>query len=83
MPHVYNIPLSCSLVDVLASHLLKKYADNLLELTDVTVLLPNRRAVRELRNAFIRLHGMNATLLPQILPLGNVDEDGLFFRQRY
>lgn len=79
MPHVYNIPLSCSLVDVLASHLLKKYADNLLELTDVTVLLPNRRAVRELRNAFIRLHGMNATLLPQILPLGNVDEDGFFF----
>ena len=79
MPHVYNIPLSCSLVDVLASHLLEKYADNLLELTDVTVLLPNRRTVRELRNAFIRLHGMNATLLPRILPLGCIDEDGFFF----
>ncbi len=79
MSHIFNIPLSCSLVDVLASHLLKKYADNLLQLTDVTILLPNRRAVRELRDAFIRLHGMNATLLPQILPLGSVDEDGFFF----
>ena len=79
MPHIFNIPLSCSLVDVLASHLLEKYADNLLALTDTTVLLPNRRAVRELRNAFIRLHGMNATLLPKILPLGSIDEDGFFF----
>ena len=79
MSHIFNIPLSCSLVDALASHLLKKYADNLLALTDVTVLLPNRRAVRELRNAFVRLHGMSATLLPRILPLGSVDEDGFFF----
>lgn len=79
MPHIYNVPASCSLVDVLATSLLDKYKNNLLELTDVTVLLPNRRAVRELRNAFIRLHGLNATLLPRIMPLGSVDEDGFFF----
>ena len=79
MPNIYNVPVGCSLVDTLAEHLLKKYQDNLLELTDVTVFLPNRRAVRELRNAFVKLHGMNATLLPQILPLGSVDEDGFFF----
>ena len=79
MPNIYNVPVGCSLVDILAEHLLKKYQDNLLELTDVTVFLPNRRTVRELRNAFVKLHGMNATLLPQILPLGCIDEDGFFF----
>nr|QJR98228.1 double-strand break repair protein AddB [uncultured Alphaproteobacteria bacterium] len=79
MPHIYNIPSSCSLVDILAAKLLKQYSGNLLDLTDVTVFLPNRRAVRELRNAFIRLHGMNATLLPRIMPLGSIDEDGFFF----
>ncbi|MBP3546716.1 MAG: PD-(D/E)XK nuclease family protein [Alphaproteobacteria bacterium] len=79
MPNIYNVPIGCSLVDILAEHLLNKYKNNLLGLTDVTVFLPNRRAVRELRNAFVRLHGMNATLLPQILPLGSVDEDGFFF----
>lgn len=79
MPHIYNIPSSCSLVDILAAKLLEQYGNNLLNLTDVTVLLPNRRAVRELRNAFIRLHGLKATLLPRIMPLGCIDEDGFFF----
>lgn len=79
MPHIYNIPSSCPLVDILAASLLKQYSGNLLGLTDVTIFLPNRRAVRELRNAFIRLHGLNATLLPRIMPLGSIDEDGFFF----
>ena len=76
MPHIFNIPTSCSLVDILASQLLDKYKDNLFDLTNVTIFLPNRRAARELKNAFIRLHGLNATLLPKILPLGSIDEDG-------
>ena len=79
MPHIFNIPTSCSLVDILASQLLDKYKDNLFDLTNVTIFLPNRRAARELKNAFIRLHGLNATLLPKILPLGSIDEDGFFF----
>lgn len=79
MPHIYNIPSSCSPVDILAAGLLERYDGRLLELPDVTVLLPNRRAVRELRNAFVRLHGLNATLLPRIMPLGSIDEDGFFF----
>lgn len=79
MPHIFNIPTSCSLVDILASKLLDKYKDNLFDLTNVTIFLPNRRAARELKNAFIRLHGLNATLLPKILPLGSIDEDGFFF----
>ncbi len=79
MPQIYNIPASCSPVDILAAGLLEKYGGNILGLTDVTVLLPNRRAARELRNAFVRLHGLNATLLPRIMPLGSVDEDGFFF----
>ena len=79
MPHIFNIPTSCSLVDILASQLLGKYKDNLFDLTNVTIFLLNRRAARELKNAFIRLHGLNATLLPKILPLGSIDEDGFFF----
>ena len=78
MTQIFNIPSSCSLVDVLAKHLLQKYHSDLLSLTDVTIFLPNRRAVRELQNAFVRLNGTTATLLPQILPLGSFDEEGYF-----
>jgi ATP-dependent helicase/nuclease subunit B len=41
------------------------------------VLLPTRRAVRALREAFLRQSGGRALLLPQLRPIGDLDADAL------
>lgn len=50
-----------------------------MELSNVLLLLPNRRACQTMANAFIRQQGMAPTLLPQMRPLGDVDEDEVYF----
>ena len=75
--NILNIPAGCSTVDILAQELLSRNND--FDLADTLVLLPNRRACRELRDAFVRQNGMQPTILPQMMPLGEVDEDELFF----
>lgn len=72
---IFNISATNSFADVLAQKLLDDYAKNPLELSEVLVLLPNRRACKTLAEAFVRLRGMSPTLLPQMLPVGDVDED--------
>lgn len=47
------------------------------ELADITILLPTRRAVRALGEAFLRASGGAALILPTIRTLGDVDEDDL------
>ena len=78
MNNVFNIPAGCALADVLAEKFLREYQDNPFGLTDVLFLLPNRRAVKTLKDAFVRLQGAQPTLLPQMSPLGDVEEDELF-----
>ncbi len=77
MTTVYTIPAEMSFVDALASGLMQQAADEPFELADFTVLLPTRRAVRSLREAFLRLSGGAPTLLPRMTPLGDLDEDEL------
>lgn len=74
---VFNISVSNSFADVLAQKLLGEYAQNPLDLSDVTILLPNRRACKTMAEAFVRHQGMKPTLLPQLMPIGDVDEDEL------
>ena len=45
------------------------------ELARWTILLPTRRAVRELEDIFFRLTGSSGVLLPRIRPIGDIDED--------
>ena len=40
-----------------------------------TILLPTRRAVRELEEIFFELKGSSGVLLPRIRPIGDIDED--------
>ncbi len=61
----------------MAKRLLDEYADNLLDLADVLILLPNRRACKTLAEAFVRLSGLVPTLLPRMTPIGDRDEDEL------
>ncbi|HUD50104.1 double-strand break repair protein AddB, partial [Parvibaculum sp.] len=81
-PRLFTIPSGTPFLDALARTLI---ADPSLggrfgrdvELADVTILLPTRRAVRALGDAFLRAGGGGALLLPAIRPLGDVDEDEL------
>lgn len=45
------------------------------DLARCTILLPTRRAVRELEDIFFRLTGGTGLLLPRIKPIGDIDED--------
>lgn len=76
-PEIYNIPAHQSFVDVLAKGVIDRFGDDPISLSKVLILLPNRRAVRSLREAFLRLTEGKATILPNMQPLGDVDEDGL------
>lgn len=83
-PHLYTIPSGVSFLDTLAKAILDgrlpvsggKPPDRL-ELSQWTILLPTRRAVRALGEAFMRVSGDEAMLLPRIRPLGDVEEDAL------
>jgi len=76
-PEIYNIPAHLSFVDILAEGVIKRYGKDPLVLSEVLILLPNRRAVRSLRDAFLLLSGGQAIILPNMQPIGDVDEDGL------
>ncbi len=79
---LYTIPPSFPFLDYLARGVADLYAkkSDPLALSRVTILLPTRRAVRNLSDAFLRLireRGPNALLLPKLRPIGDVDEDEL------
>ena len=74
-PQVYTIPPHVAFVDALATGLLERTRDEPMALARATVLLPNRRAVRALTEAFVRLSDEQGLLLPRMMPLGDVDED--------
>ncbi len=72
---VFTIPAGYSFADALAQGILERAQDNPLSLTDYTVLLPSRRACRTLREAFLRLSGGEAILLPALHPIGDIDAE--------
>ena len=76
-PHVYTIPAGWPFVDALATGIQEQFGEAPDALARVTVLLPTRRACRSLRDAFLRIGGGRPTLLPRMLPLGDMDEDEL------
>ncbi|MDG1437858.1 MAG: double-strand break repair protein AddB, partial [Emcibacteraceae bacterium] len=76
-PEIYNIPAHLSFVDELAKGIFRDYGSDPIALSEVLILLPNRRAVRSLRDAFLRLNEGKPIILPNMQPIGDVDEDGL------
>ncbi|MFP4386851.1 MAG: hypothetical protein ACLFRA_06530, partial [Alphaproteobacteria bacterium] len=75
--NVYNIPPWCSFSKVLAQHLLEETQGKPEYLTRYRLLLPTRRACRIMRETFLALNEGGALLLPQMSPLGDVDEEAL------
>ncbi len=74
-PSVVNIAPGQSFADSLAQGILERAADDPLKLAEGLILLPSRRACRTLREAFLRLSGGDALLLPRMQPIGDVDAD--------
>ncbi|MCW8834950.1 MAG: double-strand break repair protein AddB [Rhodospirillales bacterium] len=74
-PTVFTIPAGAPFVDSLAVGLMARANGDPARLSEMTVLLPTRRACRSLRDAFLRCSGGKAMLLPRMMPLGDLDED--------
>lgn len=79
MKRVATIPSDLCFVTTLAQGLWARAGGDPLKLSSMTVYLPTRRACRHLREAFLRVTGARAALLPRMKPLGDVDEVDLDF----
>lgn len=75
-PAVYTVPAHRAFADALAKGLIAQHGgkDDGLALARAIVLLPNNRAVRALRDAFVRESG-SGLLLPRLVPVGDIDLD--------
>ena len=79
MPALYTIPADLSFADSLAQGLLAETHGDPLALAQYLILLPNRRAARALREAFLRQAGDKPMLLPRMHAVDAADEDELAF----
>ena len=85
-PHVFNIPSGYSFLEQLATKLLSDPSlsglfDAKTRLQDYTILLPTRRAVRNLQNLLLQKSGTDALLMPEIRPLGDVNPEEMIFAE--
>jgi ATP-dependent helicase/nuclease subunit B len=78
-PQVYSIAAHRGFADALVAGLIPRYSDGELGLARLTLLLPSRRAVRTVTEAFVRLsgaaNGSSGMLLPRMAVVGDLDLD--------
>lgn len=77
--NIFNICNGCSFWDTLAGIYLDKYKNFEYKLASILFLVPNRRSCNVLTNAFVRKQGLKPVILPQIVPITEIDDDELFF----
>ena len=75
--NIFNINSNQSFLPSLVVWILQKYPDPLY-LSNITILLPSRRACRELKKVFLSLSENEAVILPKIVAIGDVDYDEMF-----
>ncbi len=84
-PRVFTVPPSAPFLPALLGALRDgRLVDGLsasdpLAFAATTIFLPTRRACRLARDAFLDVLGVEAALLPRIVPIGDIDEDELVF----
>lgn len=74
MKGLFTIGTERRFADELARVVLAEHGGDPLALADVLILLPTRRSVRALREAFLRAADGTPTILPRMAPLGDVDD---------
>ncbi len=75
---IYTIPANLPFADCLAKGLINKHADDYAGLSKTLILLPTRRSVRSLQEAFLRQTDGKPILLPQMQSFGDIDAEELF-----
>jgi len=76
----FTFPSDAPFLRSLAGYVLREYGADAAGLTKLLILLPNRRACRALREAFLECSGGKPLLLPKIQPIGEVEEDEFFLQ---
>src|ERR1700761_6484828 len=71
----FTLPAGVAVADAPAQSPRKRAGDDPLALAATTILLPTRRAIRALSDAFLRVTGGKALLLPRLLALADLDGD--------
>ncbi|MFT3988667.1 double-strand break repair protein AddB [Aestuariivirga sp.] len=78
-PRVFNVAVGQPFLDALAAAVLAGFpgprAPSALELARTTILVPNRRAARDLEQRLYERNGGAGLLLPRIRPIGDIDEE--------
>jgi ATP-dependent helicase/nuclease subunit B len=87
-PCIFTIPPSAKFLPVLIEALLDgRLIDDFapgrdpLALAGATLYLPTRRACRLARDTFLNVLGVDAAILPRIVPVGDIDEDEIAFAE--
>jgi ATP-dependent helicase/nuclease subunit B len=87
-PRLFTIPSSVPFLPALIEALLSgrlvegfPHTRNPIELARATLYLPTRRACRLAQDVFLDALGGNATLLPRLVPIGDIDEDEIIFAE--
>ncbi|MDB2414414.1 double-strand break repair protein AddB [Rickettsiales bacterium] len=73
--NIYNINSDIPFLKSLVQGILARYGDNLLDLSSIKILLPNRRSCRALRDRFLVETNGKPLLLPSMHPIGDLGED--------
>ncbi|EGD58683.1 helicase [Novosphingobium nitrogenifigens DSM 19370] len=73
-PQVYSIAAHRGFADALVAGLIPRYREDGFGLARLTLLLPSRRAVRAVTEAFVRASG-GALMLPRMAVVGDLDLD--------
>jgi len=76
---IFTIPSSVSFVDSVAAGIIKKYGSDQILLSNITILLPGRRACRNLAEALLKANDGKPTILPQMRAIGDVEENEITF----
>lgn len=74
--HVLNIESNYSFLDSLYQFLIEKF-NNYINISEVTVFLPSRRSVNELKHIFLKNSKQQAKILPTIKSIGDIDYDDI------
>ncbi len=77
-PECYTVPASKPFAKTLSAWVLESYGHEATFLPEILILLPNRRACRSLREAFLEQSEGKPLLLPRIQPIGDLTEEVAF-----
>lgn len=74
---IFTLSLQHAFTETLAEWVMEKYYQEETGLSRVLLLLPSRRSLRTVREAFLRVSSGKALLLPQMQAIGDIDEKAL------